>query len=122
VYQELLSLVLNPDFGDITDADEGVDLLLKYAKDPGMLYPKTSLTPRRKSSPLCEDEDTDCQELINNVPDFDTLFERKTSEEVGAILDEAMNSDLDPEANSSETSKYTAPSNDVETALKELVG
>jgi hypothetical protein len=121
VYQELLSLVLNPDFGDITDADEGVDLLLKYAKDPGMLYPKTSLTPRRKSSPLCEDEDADCQELISNVPDFDTLFERKTTEEVGAILDEAMNSELDAEANSEETSKYKTPSNDVQAALNELM-
>ena len=121
VYQELLSLVLNPDFGDITDADDGVDLVLKYAKDPGMLYPKTSLTPRRKSSPLCEDEDADCQELIGNVPDFDTLFERKTSEEVGAILDEAMNSDLDAEANSEETSKYKTPSNDVQAALNELM-
>ncbi len=121
VYQELLSLVLNPDFGDITDADEGVDLVLKYAKDPGMLYPKTSLTPRRKSSPLCEDEDADCQELIGNVPDFDTLFERKTSEEVGTILDEAMNSDLDAEANSEETSKYKTPSNDVQAALNELM-
>ncbi len=40
VYQELLSLVLNPDFGDITDAEEGVDLVLKYAKDPGQLYPQ----------------------------------------------------------------------------------
>ena len=122
VYQELLSLVLNPDFGDITDADEGVDLVLKYAKDPGQLYPRTSVIPRRKSSVLCEDGDVDCQELIGSVPDFDTLFERKTTDEVGSILDEAMNSNLDAEANSSETSKYSAPSNDVEAALKELVG
>ena len=121
VYQELLGLVLNPDFGDITDAEEGVDLMLKYAKDPGMLYPKTSITPRRKSSPLCEDEDADCQELISNVPDFDTLFERKTSDEVGTILDEAMNADLDPEANSEESSKNKTPSNDVQTALNELL-
>ena len=122
VYQELLSLVLNPDFGDITDSEEGVDLVLKYAKDPGQLYPRTSVTPRRKSSPLCETDDTDCQELIDNVPDFDTLFERKTTEDVAAILDEAMNSDLDAEENSKETSKYSSPSNDVEAALQELVG
>ncbi len=80
------------------------------------------MTPRRKSSPLCEDDDADCQELIGNVPDFDTLFERKTTEDVAAILDEAMNSELDAEENSKETSKYNAPSNDVEAALQELVG
>ena len=122
VYQELLSLVLNPDFGDITDAEDGVDLVIKYAKDPGQLYPRTSVTPRRKSSVLCEDGDTDCDELISKVPDFDTLFERKTTEDVSMILDEAMNSDIDAEQNSEETSKYNAPSNDVEAALKELVG
>ena len=51
-----------------------------------------------------------------------TLFlSAKPSEEVAGILDEAMNSDLDAEANSAETSKYTAPSNDVQAALNELL-
>ena len=37
VYETLLSLVLNPDYGDITDPQEGTDLVLSYGKAPGML-------------------------------------------------------------------------------------
>lgn len=44
-YQELLSLVLNPDYGDITDVEEGTDLVLTYGKPAGAQFPQTTLTP-----------------------------------------------------------------------------
>ena len=122
VYQELLGLVLNPEYGDITDPDEGIDLVLKYAKDPGQIYPKTSVLPRRRSSKLCDDATGECDELLATIPDLDGLFEKKDTSVVQGMLDEAMFSEVDPESNSNETQKYTAPSNDVEAALKELAG
>jgi hypothetical protein len=48
------------------------------------------LVPRRRSSPLCDDAvggDERCTELLENIPDFDAIFERKTPAEVGALLD-----------------------------------
>ena len=125
VYENLLSLVLNPDYGDITDPIEGTDLVLVYGKAPGMMYPQTKVQPRRKSSSLCEDGDEACQEIVTTVPDLDTLFERKSAKDVQSILDEFLNSEVDAETVSSETSKYggkAEPSNDVEAALKELAG
>ncbi len=126
VYETLLSLVLNPDYGDITDPQEGTDLVLSYGKAPGMLYPQTKVQPRRKSSPLCEDGDEACQEIVETVPDLDTLFERKSTQDVQDILDEFLNSEVNAEEASSETTKYasttTEASNDVEAALKELAG
>ncbi len=126
VYETLLSLVLNPDYGDITDPQEGTDLVLSYGKAPGMLYPQTKVQPRRKSSPLCDDGDEACQEIVETVPDLDTLFERKSTQDVQDILDEFLNSDVNAEEASSETTKYassnTEASNDVEAALKELAG
>ena len=125
VYETLLSLVLNPDYGDITDPSEGTDLVLAYGKAPGMMYPQTKVQPRRKSSPLCEDGDEACQEIVTTVPDLDTLFERKSTQDVQGILDEFLNSEVDAESVSVETSKYggkAEPSNDVEAALKELAG
>jgi hypothetical protein len=44
-YQELLNLVLNPEYGDITDVETGTDLVLKYGKPPGAQFPQTTLTP-----------------------------------------------------------------------------
>ena len=124
VYETLLSLVLNPDYGDITDPEDGTDLVLSYGKAPGMLYPQTKVQPRRKSSQLCEDGDEACQEIVASVPDLDTLFERKSTQDVQGILNEFLNEGVDAETESSETTKYASPtteaSNDVESALKEL--
>lgn len=124
VYETLLSLVLNPDYGDITDPEDGTDLVLSYGKAPGMLYPQTKVQPRRKSSKLCEDGDEACQEIVTSVPDLDTLFERKSTQDVQGILNEFLNEGVDAETESSETTKYASPtteaSNDVESALKEL--
>ena len=41
-YKELLNLVLNPEYGDITDVDEGTDLTIQYGKPPGAQFPQTA--------------------------------------------------------------------------------
>jgi len=90
VYEQLLNLVLNPEYGDITDVETGTDLSLHYGKPAGAAFPQTKLVPRRRSSPLCDDAvggDERCTELLENIPDFDAIFERKTPAEVGALLD-----------------------------------
>ena len=47
-YAELLNLVLNPDYDDITDTETGTDLVINYGKPPGAQFPQTSITPRRR--------------------------------------------------------------------------
>ena len=47
-YENLLSLVLNPEYGDITDTEAGTDLTLTYGKPPGASFPQTKLVPRRR--------------------------------------------------------------------------
>ena len=68
-------------------------------------FPKTSLKPRRRPSMLCEDVEN-CDELVNSVPDIATLFQRQTTSEVQALLDEYLSSDVTSEMASSETEKY----------------
>ncbi|HCT51104.1 MAG TPA: hypothetical protein DF712_01470 [Balneola sp.] len=107
-YQELLNLVLNPDYGDITDTDEGTDLVIKYGKPPGAQFPQTSITPRRKTSKLFDD-DNKVSEALNGIPDFDQVFEKKTPQEVQGMLDEFIASQLnddDAEEFSTESQKY----------------
>ena len=131
VYEQLLNLVLNPEYGDITDPQEGTDLLLSYGKPAGASYPQTKLMPSRKTSPMCKDLDgNSCNELLETIPDFNTLFERKTPEDVQRMLDEYLAGD-NAEEFSSETTKYggnnttTNTSNSgstVDDAFKELLG
>ena len=127
VYETLLNLVLNPEYGDITDPEKGIDLAISYGKPVGASFPVTQLTPRRRSSPLCPDDPEKCRELLENIPDFDELFaaSRKTAVEVQGMLDEFLLSDSDPEENSSETTKYNAKKEggtSVDKAFAELLG
>jgi len=126
VYEQLLNLVLNPEYGDITDADVGTDLVLHYGKPPGTPFPQTKITPRRRPSVL-SDQTTQLTEWLDGVPDADDVFERKTPEEVGVMLDEYLLGEADAEEQSTETVKFggstTAPSErlSVDDAFEELL-
>jgi hypothetical protein len=105
-YETLINLVLNPEYGDITDPESGLDMVIDYTKPtaPGA-YPETKITPRRKSSPLCEPAyggPAKCKELLDTIPDFNTLHKRLTSQEVQKILDGALASDESAETSSGE--------------------
>jgi hypothetical protein len=124
VYQDLLSLTLNPDYGDITDPDTGTDLSMVSGKAPGAQFPTTKLTPARNASRLCQGTDDECRDLMDSVPNFDEIHERKTSADVAAALDEylAGTSDADAEKDSKETSKYAKKStNAVDAAFADLM-
>ena len=92
VYEALLQLVLNPDYGDISDADDGIDLVLTYGKAPGAMFPTTTITPRRRSSPIVTDK-KHREELLGVDVDFANLFERKTSQQVSEALDRFLSGD-----------------------------
>lgn len=122
-YKELLNLVLNPEYGDITDINEGTDLVINYGKPPGAQFPQTTITPRRKPSALAS-TDEEASKLLDSVPDFSVVFEtaRKTPEEVQAMLDEFLLSEEDAEEMSSESSRYNnSPDNSVDKAFEELL-
>ncbi len=134
VYEQLLNLVLNPEYGDITDPQEGTDLLLSYGKPAGASFPQTKLMPSRRTSQMCKDLEGDaCTQLLETIPDFNTLFERKTPEDVQQMLDEYLADDGSAEELSSETTKYGGGNNtsttttsssgtSVDDAFKELLG
>ena len=114
-YESLLSYILDPDYGDITDPKTGTDIKLTYSVPgtPGS-FPKTTLQPRRKPSVLCDDAVANCNELLESVPVIDNLFERKTKVEVQALLDEYLSSDRTVESFSSETTKYNSTTSNLD--------
>jgi len=123
-YKELLNLVLNPEYGDITDVNEGTDLVINYGKPAGAQFPQTTITPRRRPSKLDKSEEK-ISEFLDNVPDFDGVFEsaRKTPDEVQAMLDEFLLGEEDAEDVSSESAKYASSddTNAVDKAFEELL-
>ena len=91
IYETLLGLVLNPDYGDITDVDAGVDFTLTYTlpKSKGA-FPQTNLVPKRKSSALAKNKGS-IKEILESVPEISTLFQRKSTADVKAILESFLN-------------------------------
>lgn len=121
-YQQLLELVLNPDYGDITDTEEGTDLEIKYEKPAGASFPKTTITPRRRTSPMCSDAvggTDECAKLLESIPDFDSLFERKTPAEVQELLNKYLDGES---ASNDDVVKYTDTSTSVDAAFNDLMG
>ena len=77
----------DPEYGDITDVNEGTGITLTYTKatKPGA-FPQTSLKMRRNSSLLLNDKDA-ISVLFQYSPDIMSLFERHTPDEINAIID-----------------------------------
>tara|TARA_R110002110_G_scaffold224829_2_gene438713 strand:- start:5622 stop:6368 length:747 start_codon:yes stop_codon:yes gene_type:complete len=122
-YKELLNLVLNPEYGDITDVTEGTDLVINYGKPAGAQFPQTTIMPRRRPSRLAE-TDEKISQLLESIPEFDSVFERKTPVEVQTMLDEFLLDESDAEEVSSESTRYesSAPTSAVDKAFEELLG
>ncbi len=120
-YETLLGLVFNTEYGDITDPQDGTDLVVTYTKPAGASFPETKITPRRKSSPLHEDN-TKATELLESVPDFNEVFSsaRKTTEEVQEVLDNFLNSSQDSESEAEVTP--LSKTSKVDRAFEELLG
>jgi len=85
VYENLLNLVLNPDYGDITDPENGTDLVISYGKKAGQMFPSTDIQPRRRSSALDDDSSKAREWMEADIP-YDSLFVTKTTEEVEEIF------------------------------------
>ena len=125
-YEKLLNVVLDPDYGDITDPNAGNDLRITYGKPAGASFPRTDISPRPRKTVLCDDAvggDQRCAEILDQIPNIDDVFEVKTSEDVSIMLSNHIN---DAEGSSSETEKYagttaTPAVSAVDAAFQELL-
>jgi hypothetical protein len=122
-YELLLGYILDPEYGDITDSREGTDITLTYTKPtkPGA-YPQTNLKMRRNTSMLLKDPEA-IPNLLDRMPNFDSLWERLSTKQVEAILDGQLSGDSSAEGRSSTTAKYNPAVNksSVDRAFEELM-
>ena len=106
-YELLLGYILDPEYGDITDVNEGTDITITYTKAnrPGA-YPQTNMKMRRNTTPLLEDSDA-IPGLLQEIPNVEELFTRHSSADVEEILNKMMSSDGSAESQSRETTQYS---------------
>lgn len=92
VYQSLLNVMLDEDYGDITDPKTGRDIKITCSKPNGKTYASTDVMPRGKSSPLSESSDR-AKQWLANIPDPSELYTEKSYEELEKIVNDWLNGD-----------------------------
>ena len=105
VYQALLGLMLDEDYGDITDPLEGRDIKVVCSKQPGKKWAMTEVRPRGKQSLLSEAPDQ-TKEWMSNIPNMDDLYECKSYDELSKIVNDWLGegeSEYDSGASSAST-------------------
>ena len=129
-YQALLDVVLDPEYGDITDTEKGTDLRIDYGKKSGQQFPTTDVRPMRRTSKLAKTEE-EVNTLLESIKVADDIFEVATYEECEKVLNDTLG-DTDT-TTGSETTRYnedtttTKPNismegvSDIETAFDELL-
>jgi len=96
LYQNILNLMLDEDYGDITDIHQGRDLKLTCTKSPGKTFADTEVRPRAKNTPLADREDA-INKLVASIPDVSELFETKSYVELEKIVNDWLNGDNEKE-------------------------
>jgi len=111
-YESLLNIVLDPEYGDITDPHTGTDLRLEYGKKAGQMYPTTDIRPFRKASKLVK-TDKEIDTLLDTMPKFEEVFPETTTEQAQLLLDQTLNaSSEDTGEGTVKYSNQTASTND----------
>jgi len=110
VYQSLLNIMLDEDYGDITDAMEGRDVKVICTKAPGRMWATTEVRPRGKTSRLSENA-SQVKEWTSNIPDISELYVAKSEAELEKIINDWLAGDLEDSNQNEGTTRNTNFSN-----------
>ena len=105
VYQELLAIIADPDYGDIT-------VEFKTAEETGKSFPETTIRVKPNTSIAFDPSENAVKEKIKNQKNVTELFPELTYEELAAVMDTWLNaSEANPDGEvAPETSETTETS------------
>ena len=99
VYQELLSIISDPDFGDITDLTNGRDIVVEFkTAEGGASFPETSIRVKPNVSLAVDPKNAQLMEALKSQVNILDLFEEFSYNDLKDVMDKWLN----PEAAASE--------------------
>jgi hypothetical protein len=92
VYQEILGYIADPDYGDITDPNNGRDITIEYvsAEDAGTSYPVTTIRVKPNVTPLAEG-DTNIQNFMESQSNITDIYSELSYDELKSVLEGWLN-------------------------------
>ena len=110
VYQELLSIIADPDYGDISDPINGRDVVVEFktAEETGASFPKTTIRVKPNQTPITEDKAV-LTDLLDNQKDIREVYNELTYDELAEALGDWLNpSDGEEETTKTDTTNVPA--------------
>ena len=111
VYQELLSIIADPDYGDITDSVNGRDVAVEFktAEETGKSFPSTSIRVKPNQTPITEDASV-LESINESQKNITEIYTERSYDELTQALDSYLNGDSsNEEETKQEEVKETAP-------------
>ena len=98
VYQELLSIIADPDYGDITDPVNGRDVSVEFisAEESGASFPKTNIRVKPNQTPI-SDEPAVLEKVKSSQKDIRDIYQELSYDELTEVLNEWLNPSEDTE-------------------------
>lgn len=95
VYQELLGLISDQDYGDITDIKSGHDITVEFksAKETGKNFPSTSILPKPSKTSLVESAEQ-LRALFDTQVNILDIYKEPTYSELESVLEHWLNGDV----------------------------
>jgi hypothetical protein len=92
LYQAFLGVMLDEDYGDITDPTTGRDVKVTTVKVPGRQFPNTEILPRGSRTQLSDNKQT-AKGWLDSIPKMDDAFELKSYAELEKIVNDWLTGD-----------------------------
>ena len=102
IYTELLSIIADPDYGDITDLRNGRDIDVEFTPAEGGGYPKTAIRVKPNQAPATEDKAI--ADLIMQQPKIEDIY----PEPEYSDLEEQLKAWMNPENADSDVEQTTS--------------
>ena len=117
VYQELLGVIADPDYGDITDATNGRDIGIdrQTPAEAGNQYGKTTVRVKPNQTTITDDA-TLLESILDNQSDLVELYNEPTYDELKEVLQNFLNPSEETEATDSNTTTTEKVAEKTETA------
>lgn len=93
VYQEILSIISDPDYGDITDLTNGRDIVVEFrtAEESGKSFPETTIRVKPNATTAVDPKNSELVDAIKSQTNILDLFPELSYEELKDVMDKWLN-------------------------------